>query len=104
MDYDPLRPQARDKQRDDEQKKQENKRKLELSDLLYVMDSPSGRRLAHRMLEQAGVYTQSFNPDNPHLTAFNEGRRRQGLWLLAEIMEAAATQYALMIEEARNAD
>lgn len=72
------------------------------ADVLFVMNNPGGRRFAHRLLVNAGVFGSSFSPDNPHQTSFNEGQRNMGLILLAEIMDVAPTQYATMLEEAKN--
>lgn len=61
------------------------KRKQELDDLAVVMDTAAGKRLIWRLLESAGVFRQSFVPDSPHSTSFNEGRRSHGNQLLSDI-------------------
>lgn len=104
MDYDPLRPETRDEQRQTQSKREENARALELADLLFVMSDPAGRRFIHRQLTKAHIWATTYIPGDTHQTAFNEGARNRGLKLLADIMEVAAAQYALMIEEAKHVD
>ena len=104
MVYDPLQPETLQKEREDKGKREENKRALELADTLFVMNDPAGRRFIHRQLSAAGVFHQSYVAGDPHQTSFNEGARSRGLRLMADIMEVAATQYAQMIEEAKDVD
>ena len=56
--------------------------KIETSRLLQT---PEGRHLLWRILEQCGVYRSSFVGD-PHQTAFLEGQRSIGLWIMSEIV------------------
>lgn len=67
------------------QEEAERQRKQELDDLASVMETEAGKRHIWRLLEQSGVYCQSFVPDNSHSTSFNEGRRSFGNRLLADI-------------------
>jgi hypothetical protein len=60
-------------------------RRKELLDLAAVLDTPGGRRFAHRLLGETGLFKTSMT-GNSH-TFFNEGKRQIGLWLLAEITE-----------------
>lgn len=73
----------------------------EIRDLVEVMNTAAGRSLIHRLLSRAGVFRISFSGD-PHQTAFNEGQRNIGLWVLTEAMSHTPEQYALMLKE--NAD
>lgn len=56
--------------------------KIEASRLLQT---PEGRHLVWRILEQCGVYRSSFTGD-PNQTAFLEGQRSIGLWIMSEIV------------------
>ena len=75
----------------------------ELDDLRIVMGSQGGRRLIHRMLSRAGIYKCSFAAEgSSELTAFNEGGRNLGLWVLSEVGTACPAHYLKMIEEHKN--
>jgi hypothetical protein len=73
-------------------------RRKEIEDIKWLMAHKAGRRLAWRLLERAGVYRTSFN-NSGSITAFNEGQRNMGLFLLAELQEIAPDNYLAMIKE-----
>lgn len=60
------------------------KRLLELSDLTVVMRSPEGRRVVWQAMAFAGIYRSSFD-NSGSVTAWNEGRRSVGLYLLQQL-------------------
>ena len=74
------------------------KRRKELEDVKWMMAHPQGRRIAARVLDQAGVNRSSFNHSGS-LMAFNEGRRDIGLWFTAEMLEATPTGYLKLLTE-----
>jgi hypothetical protein len=74
------------------------KAQLALGDLKWVMSNKRGRRFVFDRLEQAGVFRLSFSTD-PYVTAFNEGKRNDGLQLLAQLHGHAPESYALMLSE-----
>lgn len=78
-------------------------REKELADLRDVMSTNGGRRVMYRALIKAGIYTTSFNVEavNSGSVYFNEGRRNHGLWLMAELEEAAPASFSEMIKENR---
>jgi len=63
----------------------EIKRDQELADLRAILDTPQGKRFIWRLLERNGVFRRSYEGGDHADTAFNEGRRNEGLWLMAEI-------------------
>lgn len=73
------------------------------ADLQEVLATRAGRAVLFQVLRDGRVYEQSFNPDNPHWTSFNEGCRSVGNRLLARIELAASEKLAIMREEARKA-
>ena len=75
-------------------------RQNELEDIAKIMRTRGGRRFMWRVLEGAGIFHSSFHTD-ALMMAFNEGRRNQGLILLADIMEIDADNYILMTKEAK---
>lgn len=75
-------------------------RQNELEDIAKIMKSRSGRRFMWRLLESAGIFVTTFNHD-ALVMSFNEGKRNQGLWLLADIMAIDTDSYILMAKEAQ---
>ena len=73
-------------------------RRVEIEDLKGILNSKPGRRFMWRLLERAGVYRTSFN-NSGSITAFNEGRRDIGLFLLNEIHEVAPELYLVMLKD-----
>lgn len=79
-----------------------HRRDSEINDLAELLNLPAGRRYLWRVLEETGVYKQSFTGSSE--TFFLEGHRKIGLWVLAEIMEINPDSYLLMIKEHRKGD
>ena len=73
----------------------------EAEDFKWLMSSKRGRRITNAILQKAGVYRSSFNP-NALQMSWNEGNRNVGLMLLAAITEVAPDRYAEMLKEARD--
>ena len=74
------------------------KRRKELEDIKWLMAHPQGRRVASRLLEEAGVNRTSFNHSGS-LMAFSEGKRHIGLFLTGELLQAAPEGYFKMLQE-----
>jgi len=75
-------------------------RKLQQSeDLRSVLDSYKGRAVLWRLLEQCGVYRLSYSGEALE-SAFKEGNRQIGLWLLSEIQSVVPGAYLKMQQEA----
>lgn len=72
-------------------------REKELDDLRFVLGTPQGRRVLHRVLSQCGVYRPSFTGNR--FGDFNEGQRNIGLYLLSEITEAKESRLYQMQQE-----
>lgn len=85
-------------------KKYKNKfqlrREKENEELRKLLSYPIMRAFIWRLLEQCGVYHTSFTGDSL-TTAFNEGKRQVGLWMLTEMDEADKNSYSLMQSEQR---
>ena len=80
-------------------RKDESARDRELHDLRTLMQSIEGRRFIWRLLDRAGVFRTSFTGNST--TFFNEGQRNMGLIVLADVHEACADKYILMMTEAK---
>lgn len=70
----------------------------ERNENVAVWSSYDGRAFTRRLLAECGVFRLSMASD-PHMTAFNEGGRNVGLWLMATMIETAPDAYALMEQE-----
>lgn len=97
-EFDPLDPELQDAQREEGAKRQALARKQEIADFTWLMADPRGRRLVWRQLAAAGVFQSSFDPTAMTM-AFNEGRRSEGLRLLAQIHELCPDLYPIMMKE-----
>jgi L-ascorbate metabolism protein UlaG (beta-lactamase superfamily) len=80
--------------------KMQHRRDLELDQLRAVLSTETGRAVLWRVLEHGGLLKTSFAVD-PHVTAFQEGRREQAIWLLGEIEAADVRAYQKMHAEAQ---
>lgn len=74
------------------------RREREDNELRTVLGTYAGRSVAWRLLERCGIYELSFSSDS-HNTAFREGNRNVGLFLLSELMRVAPDAYAQMQRE-----
>ncbi len=68
-------------------------------DLRNLLATYNGRTVLWGMLEQCNVYRLSFSGESAYNTAFFEGQRSIGLWLLAEIHQVAPNAYLQMQQE-----
>ena len=64
-------------------------------DFSRLMAEEWGRRIVRLLLAEAGVWRGSFSPD-AFQTAFNEGRRAQGLFLLDAVKHC--DEFLLLME------
>lgn len=74
------------------------RRRKELDDLRWLLANPQGRRIAGRVLSETGIYRSSFNTSGS-VMAFQEGKRQVGLWLTAELLEAAPEGYFKILKQ-----
>lgn len=84
-----------------EEKKQKLREQMRLDDTRDALSTVQLRRFFRETLERAGVWKRSYVSGDPYGTAFNEGERSIGLWLLAKLDEAAPEKFAVMMEEKR---
>lgn len=80
-------------------RKAQIQRLRELDDLAYVMSDPRGRRVLSRVQGFCRVFESLFDA-NALVMAHREGQRNVGLWLTAEMTEAAPAQFLEMQREA----
>lgn len=73
----------------------------EVADIQWLMTSKRGRRIVHRLLDNAGVFRISFDT-NALQMAFKEGNRNQGNALLALITANCPDRYAELLTEAKD--
>jgi|DEB19_MinimDraft_3_1074340.scaffolds.fasta_scaffold25158_2 hypothetical protein len=73
-------------------------RDSELGELRVLLGTEGGRNVLWRVLSRCGIYAPSHTGDGE--TAWREGKRAIGLWLLAEIQAADRRGYLTMMDEA----
>lgn len=73
-------------------------RMLYEDEMNYILESPKGRAIIWRILEECGIYQDI--PSHPQETFRLLGRRSVGLWLLAEVMAINEKSYPQMRIEA----
>lgn len=71
--------------------------------ICWLMKHAPGRRVVWTLLEDARVFSSSFDPD-PYVVAFREGRRDFGLSMLNIVMGASSSLYAKMVQECGKED
>ena len=74
-------------------------REKELEDLKFVLKSAEGRRVYRRMLSHCQTFHMSFVTGMPDITAFNEGRRSVGNFMLFELLDADPERYHQIMRE-----
>ena len=65
-------------------------------DYRHVFGTPAGQRVLADLLGRTGVMRSAYRPRQADVTAFNEGQRRMGLYLIERINDdpAAAERLA----------
>lgn len=96
--HDPLDIRGQEKDAEDESLQARELRRRELDDLKWLMGHAQGRRFVWRLLDRAGIYRTSFNTSGS-VMALNEGRREMGLFVLAEVGEAAPEGFLKLLRE-----
>ncbi|MBS0323583.1 MAG: endopeptidase [Proteobacteria bacterium] len=96
--HDPLDIRGQEQAREEAQQRNKLAEKTEAEDIKWQMANKRGRRIVYRLLERAGIWQSSFNT-NAMQMAFNEGRRNEGLALLAKLMAYCPELYAVMLKE-----
>lgn len=86
------------------QTKAELVRMREVDELRAILQMRGGRNAVWRVLEKCGVHGISFRGEMTHETAFNEGARNVGNWLMQEVFTADSGAYSLMRQEAQERD
>ena len=84
----------------DSQQRDDLKQRQEIEDLKWLLAHQQGRRIAWRLMGDAGVFRSTFNHSGS-VMAFNEGQRAQGLKLLMAVMAHAPDAFTKMQKEAK---
>lgn len=93
--YDPTDPDAVAS----EERRLAREHQAALADLRAVLALAEGRRWLWRLLAHAELFRSSFDADNPARTAYREGRRGVGLWLLDEMAQADPAAFPSLVAE-----
>jgi hypothetical protein len=97
-DFDPMDVHTQDRAKADADTRGKLAQQTESDDVKWLMGNKRGRRIIWRQLEHAGVFQLSFNA-TAMVMAFNEGRRSEGLRVLAQIHQSCPEQYITMMQE-----
>ena len=100
-DFDPTDIRSQEREKEERRVREKMTADTESSDIRWMMKGPKGRRIIWRLLEQAGVFRSSFNP-NSMTMAFQEGQRNMGLRLLGLVHEHCPEHYNTMVEESKH--
>jgi hypothetical protein len=87
-----------DEQVKESETKREAARIIAEREFQAIADKPEGRRFLRRILAECRVMHQCFNGD-PQITAFNEGRRSIGLWLLDQFQVSPELYLQLLTDK-----
>lgn len=71
------------------------------ADFKEVLGTPAGRRVLWHLMDRAGTFRLSYVSERPHDTAFNDGCRDMGNYLLDEVMKVDVHIFSLMQGEHR---
>ncbi len=69
-----------------------------IADFKWLMADTRGRRIVWRQLGESGVFASSYHPTAMQM-AFNEGKRNDGIKLLAKVHEHCPELYSTMMKE-----
>lgn len=69
----------------------------DIQDFQWLMSQAQGQRFVWRLLEKAGVYRSTFNSSGS-ITAFNEGQRAIGLWVMGQIHDHTPDALSVMVK------
>lgn len=97
-DFDPLDTASHEAQRESDAEKQALIRDQIKADFLWLMTDQRGRRIVWRQLSAAGVFNTTFDIQAMQM-AFAEGRRSEGLRLLAQVHTLCPELYPTMMKE-----
>jgi hypothetical protein len=83
---------------------QENakRRQRDVSDMKTLLRGPECRRILYRIIEESGAFAGSFVAGQSDTTAYNEGQRRVGMFLVGLADEAEPGICLQMARESRS--
>ncbi len=100
MKQDDIDPQVQEAGKQYRKLRESEQTTAEANDVIALMLERQGRRIMFGLLSKCGVYTGSFAGD-PHVTAYNEGKRGVGLSYLDILNIHCPEEYVLMLKERR---
>ena len=70
-------------------------------DWVSLLKVPWGQRIIWNLMSKCGIFAQSFVPESPESTAFNEGRRSIGNTLLRQVVDIKPEAYLQMVKRSK---
>ena len=101
--HDPTDPEALSEKQRQREERAKQFAQQEVEDVKWLMGSKRGRRIIWRLLDQAGVFRLTFNP-NAMQMAFAEGNRNAGNRTLSLVMASCPELFATMLKEQASDD
>lgn len=80
------------------EQKAEFKRKQQVDDIKWLMAHAQGRRIMARLFDKTGIRRTPFNTSGS-VMSFNAGMQNVGLWLEAEVLDAAPEAYLRLLKD-----
>lgn len=99
MSYDPLDLAGQEHAKAQAAQRAKVQAENEVVDFKWLMGSKRGRRIVWRLLDQAGVFRSSFDPNAARM-AFAEGNRNAGLAIIGQVLTHCPELYPTMVKEA----
>lgn len=96
--FDPVDAQQQEAQQKEQEEAAVLERETAIADFKWLMADPRGRRIVWRQLGESGVFASSYHPTAMQM-AFNEGKRNDGIKLLAKVHEHCPDLYSTMMKE-----
>lgn len=96
--FDPVDAQQQEAQQKEQEAAAALDREKAIADFKWLMADPRGRRIVWRQLADSGMFISSFDPTAMRM-AFNEGKRNEGIKLLAKVHEHCPDLYSTMMKE-----
>lgn len=91
--------QTGDDQREDALQLLTRQQERERNNLAMVLDTPAGRAVIIRILGECRVYASSISFGHADASAFDEGKRAVGLWLIQQLNGVDHTAYPKLLLE-----
>lgn len=95
---DPTDTAALDAEAEADEHQAKRKREQQVDDIKWLMAHAQGRRIMARIFDRTGIRRTPFHTSGSQMS-FNAGAQNVGLWLEAEVLDAAPDAYMRLLKE-----